>query len=226
MATHPLLAAMLAAADGAFPPVDGQAVLVPPLPGGLEAVVSFTGHAVVATALAGADLADLALDGFGAALHPEVLLRLSGAGGGVGVVDTTLVARGRGGGRLPARADLDDHPRVRHARGLRRQVRVHGDERGLVTLAEGLAGRLEVSVEADPDRQGGGAGRQLVLEALQLVPEGAPVFAAVSPGNARSLRVFLALGFQPVGSEVLIRPDRSVDKRKADDDAERDSTGA
>jgi RimJ/RimL family protein N-acetyltransferase len=33
-----------------------------------------------------------------------------------------------------------------------------------------------------------------------------PVFAAVSPGNARSLRALLACGFTPIGSEVLLRP--------------------
>jgi hypothetical protein len=33
---------------------------------------------------------------------------------------------------------------------------------------------------------------------------GTAVFAAVSPGNARSLRAFLACGFKPVASEVLI----------------------
>lgn len=209
MSPHPLLTALLAASHGAFPPVDGRAVFAPPLPDGLEAVVSFTGHAVLATGLAPANLADLAPDGFGAALQPAVLMRLAGAHGAVGTVDVTLAGRGLGGGRLPTRTDLDDHPRVRHARTLRRHVRVHGDERGLVTLAEGLAGRLEVSVAADAGRQGAaGAGRGLVLEALRLAPEGEPVFAAVSPGNARSLRVFLAVGFQPLGSEVLIRPDR------------------
>ena len=35
--------------------------------------------------------------------------------------------------------------------------------------------------------------------------ETGPVFAAVSPGNARSLRTVLALGFAPVGSEVLLQ---------------------
>jgi hypothetical protein len=30
------------------------------------------------------------------------------------------------------------------------------------------------------------------------------VFAAVSPGNARSLRSFLAAGFVPIGGEVII----------------------
>jgi hypothetical protein len=94
---------------------------------------------------------------------------MAGPRGVVGVVDATLAARGLGCGNLPARADLDDHPRVRHALSLRRRVRVHGDERGLVTLAEGLAGRLELSVEADPSwDRGAGAGKDLVLEALRL----------------------------------------------------------
>ncbi|HET7385540.1 MAG TPA: hypothetical protein VFJ19_02615 [Nocardioidaceae bacterium] len=209
MSAHPLLPALLAAARGTFPPVDGQAVFAPPLPGGLEAVVSFTGHAVLATELTQARFADLAIDGLGTALHPEVLLRLAGARGTIGVVDVTLVGHGLGGGQLPARTDLDDHARVRQARSLRRNVRVHGDDRGLVTLAEGLAGRLEMSVEADPSLQEGpGTGRELVIEALRLVPPGEPVFAAVSPGNARSMRAFLAVGFHPLGSEVLVRPDR------------------
>ncbi len=72
---------------------------MPPLPGGLEAVMSFTGHAVLAARMVRADFAGLALDGFGAALHPAVLLRLAGPRGAVGVVDATLVGRGLGGGR-------------------------------------------------------------------------------------------------------------------------------
>ncbi len=52
-------------------------------------------------------------------------------------------------------------------------------------------------------RLGTGQGRSLVRDAL--AGETGPVFAAVSPGNARSLRTFLALGFAPVGSEVLLQ---------------------
>lgn len=202
MAAHPLLAMLLAAARGVFPPVDGRAVVLPAMPGHLEAVVSFTGHAVLATSLRDSDLVGLPLDGFGAALQPAVLQRLAGPDGTIGVLDATLVAHGKGGGQLPLRTDLEDHPRVLHAASLRQQVRVHGDERGLVTLANGLAGRLEMSVEAF--HPAAGAGPALVEAALRLVPMGEPVFAAVSPGNARSLRVFLAAGFRPVGSEVLI----------------------
>lgn len=201
---HPLLSVLGAAASGRFPPADGAVVFVPPLRPGLEAVVSLTGQVYLATALAEHDFRDFALDGFGAALDPAVLLRLAGPGGTVGVVDATLVARGTGRSGPPPREDLDDHPRVAHARALREDVHVYGDGRGLVTLARGLAGRTEMSVEAEPG-QGPGVGRSLIRDALGVAAEGESVFAAVSPGNARSLRAFLSAGFQPLGSEVVVR---------------------
>jgi hypothetical protein len=70
---------------------------------------------------------------------------------------------------------------------------VYGDDRGLVTVAIGLAGRTEISVEVSAAAEKG-VGRTLIREALRLVPTGEPVFAAVAPGNARSLRAFLAEG--------------------------------
>jgi hypothetical protein len=203
---HPLLGVLLDAARDVFPPVDGRAVIVPPL-GGLEAVVSFTGHAVLATSLQPDDLAMVALDGFGAALQPDVLSRMAGPDGEVGVIDVTLTAHGLGGGALAVRDDLDDHPRVHHARAWRGDVRVFGDDRGLVTVSRGLAGRTELSVEAVATTEPG-VGRALIRNALGLVAAGEPVFAAVAPGNARSLRAFLAAGFRPIASEVLIKPGR------------------
>lgn len=203
-AAHPLLQVFLAAAAGDFPPADGQAVLLPALDDGLHAVVSLTGRAYLASSLDPSELDDLRLDGYGAALQPAVLQRLAGPHGRVDTLDTTLVAPGTGGGQLPPRHDLDGHPRVQHARALRRDVRVHGDDRGLITLARGLAGRTELSVEVTSACAG--VGRDLLRDALALVPDGEAVFAAVSPGNARSLRALLAVGFRPVGSEVIIAP--------------------
>ncbi len=191
--SHPLLGVLRSAAEGVFPPADGRAVFLPPLPRG-AAVVSLTGRVYLAT-----ERRVPGLDGFGSALRPEVLRFLAGERE-VGTLDVTLVARGSRGGGLPSRTDLDDHPRVRHARALRDDVRVYGDERGLVTVGAGLAGRTEMSVEADVP----GSGRALIREALALVAAGVPVFAAVAPGNARSLRAFLAEGFVPLGSEVII----------------------
>ncbi len=218
---HPLLDALLTAATGAFPPVDGAVTHLPPLQDGLEAIVSFTGHAFMASRLSAEDIADLEPDGFGTVLHPSVLLRMAGERGdiAVGVIDVTLVAPGTGAtaveadpgaGRVQGRTDLDDHPRVRHARSLRTDVEVFGDESGLVTIARGLAGRREMSIELFDTSTSRGEGRRLIESALGIVGTGEPVFAGVSPGNARSLRAFLACGFTPIGSEVIIRPDPEV----------------
>lgn len=200
---HPLLALLHAAADNVFPPVDGRVTVLPPFTNGWGCSVAFTGHAVVATTRPADEIAARA-DGFGGSMAPDFLRYLAGPTGFVGVIDVMLVARGTGTSALPVRTDADDHHRVRYARDLRSNVTVYGDERGLITLADGLAGRRELSVEAAETNRGWG--RALIAEAVGLVPEGELVFAAVSPGNARSLRTFLGLGFVPIGSEVLIRP--------------------
>ena len=86
-------------------------------------------------------------------------------------------------------------------------MRVLGDERGLVTIGRGLADRIELSVELTGQRRRGD-GRALIAGGLAALPAGTPVFAQVSPGNAASLRAFLAAGFVPIGSEVLLAPAR------------------
>jgi hypothetical protein len=208
-ARHALLELYLAAAVGRFPAVDGAVRVLPALAGGLEASIGFTGHAVVCTALEPAAVMSRGVDAFGGSLAPQFLCWLAGEGGQLGSLDVTLVGRGRGGGGLPRRHDLDGHPRVRLARELRSDVGIYGDERGLVTLSTGLAGRRELSIEVAGAAGGRRLGRALLGDALGLVPVGEPVFAAVAAGNARSLRAFLALGFVPIGCEVLLRPGRT-----------------
>jgi GNAT superfamily N-acetyltransferase len=205
---HPLGRILRAAAGGEFPPVDGLVDVVPPYLGGVEAVVAFTGHAVVATRLPLGALVAAGADGFAGATSIPVMTLLAGEGGTVDVLDALLVAPGTGGGTLPARTDLDDHPRVGYARAWRRDVRVFGDERGMVTLSRGLGGLLELSFEVDADRRGAGLGRGLLQVALALAPPDEPVLAAVAPGNAASLRALLAAGFTPLGSVQLVRPAR------------------
>ncbi len=158
---HPLLPVLLEAAAGRFPPDDGAVVVLPPLAPGLEAVVSLTARAYLCTALPEDEALRRGPDAYGGATDPGTLLALA-RGGTVGVLDATLVREGAGGEPvLPVRHDLDNHPRVRHARAVRRVV-VRGDERGLVTLATGLAGRRELSVQAL--RPGTGEGRSLVRD--------------------------------------------------------------
>lgn len=207
-----MLAFFLDAADGRFPPEDGSVTVLPALRPALEASVAFAGHAVIATALPPPDVLAQRPDGLGGSLTPGFLRFLAGRAGWIGSIDVTLAARGAGGEPcLAPHEGYAHHPRVRYARRLRADVRVFADERGIVTLSQGLAGRRELSIELhDPHRDGGrGFGRSLLVDALTLVPEGEPVFAAVAPGNARSLRAFLSVGFLPIGAEVLLEPDRS-----------------
>jgi hypothetical protein len=207
---HPLEEMFVQAARGCCPIVDGAAQVVPPPGDGLESSVAFTGHAVISTALPAREVITHAVDGYGGSTHQRFLSWLAGPTGWIDTIDCTMVAVGRGGGDpLPKRFDADDEPRVARARSPRAGVRVFGDARGFVTLGRGPAGRRELAVEI-PDRdQGTGVGRGLLAGALGLVPRGEPVFAAVAPGNTRSLRAFLACGLHGAGhSEVLLRPER------------------
>jgi hypothetical protein len=201
---HPLADVLREAAAGVFPPQDGAVQLLPPDAAGTCAVVSFTGHAYVLTELSADALSGLALDGYGAATHPSALLRLAGDGA-IGSLDVVLVRAGEGGtSSLAGRSDLEQHPRVQRARHHRRDVRVLGDERGFVTIGRGLVDRTELSVELLDHAHNSGAGRQLIAEGLRAIGRDELVFAQVAPGNAASLRAFLACGFRPIGSEVLI----------------------
>ena len=74
----------------------------------------------------------------------------------------------------------------------------------MATVSNGIAGLTEISFELDPAQRGRGAGSKLVADVLGLVPAGELVLACVSPGNAASLRAFLAAGYVPVGAEALL----------------------
>jgi hypothetical protein len=199
-----------ATADGVFPPLDGIVEVVPrPTPLRLEAVVEFTAHAVVATSLSPTEVLAQGYDAYGGIVSPDFLRWLAQPGGEIGCHDAVLVRQGTGHSTLPARSDLDDHPRVVASRRRRTEVTVYGNERGLITVGRGLANRWETSVELFEATPGSrGAGRALIAEAVGHVPGNEPVFASVAPGNAASLRAFLACGFVPIGAEVIIHPGR------------------
>jgi hypothetical protein len=211
---HPVGRLLSEAADGRFPPVDGGWHRVPQWRPGLSAVLAFTGHAVFAVddRVSVETLAALGADGFGGATHPRLVSTLAGPNGWIDSLDLVLIASGTGG-RTPLvpRPDLSSLPRVRHAAEIRDDVEVWGPAPGtghygaVVTLSRGMGGLAEMSVELPSEPHGRGLGRELVAEARRLVPAGDTLVAAVAPGNAASVRAFLAAGFRPVGSVQLFR---------------------
>jgi hypothetical protein len=206
---EPLLAALWSAAAGRFPAADGATEVLPSPPGPSDAVVGFTGHHVVA---AGVDpdeiLAHLLTDDVGAAMDVRFLAWLGERlDAEPGMLDAVLAAE-----PLIAEPPVPlievaptAHPRVQRAGRYRTDLRVFEDERhgSVVTIGRGLARRLEVSIEVEPGGRGAGSGRALAVAARVLGPADEPLFAQVSPGNAASLRAFLAAGYRPIGSEVL-----------------------
>lgn len=202
------------AALGRFPPPDGSITVVPPdRTTGLHAVLSFTAHAVVVTDLDRHAVLATGIDAYGHATDPSVLLALAGEQRACDVLDVSLARRGAGVGidqpdvhGLRETDEHDDHPRVRYARRLRRDVRVFADDTGLITLGRGIGGRTELGLELFDGTAGRGLGASLIRRAIGLVPPDRWLFAACAPGNARSLRALLAADFVPFGSEVLIHP--------------------
>jgi GNAT superfamily N-acetyltransferase len=189
-------------------PADPWLELVPPPSPGRAAVAAFPAHFVIA-----ADVDRPWIDSlipevdFAAPLGPPFLraleqrLTLT-----AGTIDAVLLAEPLAGDPpidlTPVRES--DHPRVRRARRHRTDLRIWTTAYGVLMLGRGVAGRWESAVEVHEGARNRGHGRALASAARHLVPDGRPVWGQVAPGNAASLRVFLAAGYIPVGAEVLL----------------------
>jgi GNAT superfamily N-acetyltransferase len=199
------------AATGRFPPADGSVTVVPqPSPRDCG-VIDFTAHAIVfADVDPGWVTAQLPPGDLSAAVSPPFLSALGQATGrsahGIDVLFVAAALTGCPPLELIPDADLA-HPRIARARAYRDDVRAWQADGGLVTVGLGVAGRWEVAVEVKPGYRGRGLGRLLAQSARHLVPAGEPLWAQVAPGNAASVRAFLAAGFVPVGAEALLSRD-------------------
>ena len=196
-----------AAARGSYPPDDWTVQVVPAV-GPRAYVAAFTGHHVVAAdvgadeVLAQADPDDIAWPANTRFLH-WLGDRVGAAR--VGHHDVVLSAMGTGRGTEVAELELPgSNPRVERSRRLRRDLRFLGDDDAMVILGRGVDDRLEVAIEISSGLRGVGTGRRLLAGALDAADEGEVVFGQVAPGNARSLRCFLAAGFTPIGLEVVL----------------------
>jgi GNAT superfamily N-acetyltransferase len=198
-----------AAARGVLPPADGSTTVVPQACERDAGVLAFTAHAVVFTDEDPEWVYDAlratGCDMLAAPMNPRFLAAfIERTGRTAETIDAMLV-----GGPLPgeppvALREIEDgaHPRIVYARGRRDDVRAWTTDGGVLVTGRGIGGRLEVSVEVDAAVRHRGLGRSLVRAARHVVTE--PLWAQVAPGNARSMRTFLAAGYRPVGAEALL----------------------
>jgi GNAT superfamily N-acetyltransferase len=198
-----------AAARGVLPPADGRTTVVPQDCARDAGVLAFTAHAVVFTDedpdWIHRALRAVEVDALAAPMNPRFLAAFAERTGRTSeTIDAMLVAAPLPGAAPLALEEIGDagHSRVVYARGRRDEVRAWAAEGGVLVTGRGVGGRLEVSVEVDEEARQRGLGRALVTAARHLAGE--PLWAQVAPGNARSLRAFLAAGYRPVGSELLL----------------------
>jgi hypothetical protein len=193
-------------------PGDPWLSVVPQPASRAAAVVAFPGHIVVAADVppewVHAQLPEVDLS---APLNPPFLAALCARlGRRVNNIDLVMLAEPAAGEptvELELVEDAD-HPRVRRARRYRDALQVWRSTAampgGVLILGRGLAGRWEAAIEVDEESRNAGLGRGLASAARHLVPDGRPVWAQIAPGNAASVRAFLAAGYQPVGAEALL----------------------
>ncbi|MFI7387134.1 GNAT family N-acetyltransferase [Streptomyces sp. NPDC049813] len=201
-----------AVARGDFPAADGRTTVVRQECARDAGVLAFTAHTVVVTdepeSWVRAALAAVECDPLAASMNARFLSAFMDRTGRVhDTVDLLTVAAALPGDPPLALRALRDrgHPRVVRALARRDDVRVWETDGGVLVLGRGLGGRWEAAIEVAERARHRGLGRQLALAARHLVPAG-HVWSQQSPGNARSVRVFQAAGYRPVGSEALLLP--------------------
>jgi hypothetical protein len=194
------LAAIISDVEAGFPvPADVPYLTVPQPGPRAAAVCAFTGVSVIAADVDPAWVADqLPADDLSAPLNPPFLHALEHKlGRRVNNIDLVLLAAPQPGPPPLALREVtaSTHPRVRRAQRYRDEVRVWETEsgRGVVILGRGLA-----------EARGRGVGRTLAMAARHFLPEDRLVWAQIAPGNAASVRAFLAAGYDPIGAEALL----------------------
>jgi hypothetical protein len=203
------LAALLdGVAAGRYPSADGSVTILPQPSPRDSGVIALTGHSVVFTDIDPAWVRGQLPPGdlSGPLLPPFLQALCAQAGRRVNNIDMLCVAAPLPG---PPQLALTQetragHPRLARALRYRDDVLACDTPGGMVLVGRGVAGRWEVAVEVEPGYRGKGLGRELAAAARHLVPENAPIWAQIAPGNAASVRAFLAAGYRPVGAEALL----------------------
>ncbi|WP_131737349.1 GNAT family N-acetyltransferase [Actinomadura roseirufa] len=207
MTVVPVLADLLAEAAQGRPPLPDHGPTIVPQPSSRDAgIIAFTGHNVIFADVPADWLRSRLTPGdLAAPLNPPFLRALERRmDRRVDNIDVLALAHPLDGPPSLPLNEITDHrtPRLDRARRFRDDVRAWTCPGGVLILGHGVAGRLEIAVEIDPAARGRGLGRALARTARHLSRE--PLWAQIAPGNAASIRAFLAAGFTPIGAEALL----------------------
>jgi GNAT superfamily N-acetyltransferase len=204
------LADILAAASRGHMPRPGAGPTIVPQPSPRDAgVIAFTGHSVI-FADVGEDWirSRLPEDDLSSSLNPPFLRaleeRMNRRVDNVDLLALATPCRDRPSVPL-TEVTAAHHPRVERARRFRDDVRAWTCPGGILIIGRGVAERWEVAIEVDPASRGRGLGRTLARAARHLTTHS--LWAQIAPGNAASVRSFIAAGYVPMGAEVLLTPD-------------------
>ncbi len=215
LATEALLGEILTeAAAGRFPPPDGGVTILPQPSERDAGVLGFTAHAIIFTDADPDWVKGQLIQGdLAAPLNAAFLNALATATNRkAGSLDILCVAESLPGPppvKLTAQP-ASTHSRVLRALNYRDEVQTWRADGGIVLIGRGVAGRLETAIEVEADHRNQGLGRRLATAARHLVPPETDLWAQIAPGNAASVRAFLAAGFVPVGAEVLLAAQRDI----------------
>ncbi len=175
---------------------------------GTEMVLAFPGLNVIVTTLEPEWVQEqLPVEDLSLPLNPPFLRAMEHrTGRRVNNIDLLTLAPRLPGAPPPGLTKVTDtdHPRVRRALRYRTDVAVYQAEGGVLVIGRGVGGRWEAAVEVAEHARGKGLGRRLALAARHLVGDDRPIWAQIAPGNAASVRAFLAAGYAPVGAEALL----------------------
>jgi len=195
-------------AAGKYPPPDGSVTILPQPSRRDAGVIAFTAHSVVFLDLDPAWIRGQLPPGdlSGPLLPPFLQAVCAATGRRANSTDLLCVATPRPGSPaiMLTQAMTSDHPRIARALRHRDGVRVWETPGAGGSSGRGVADRWEVALEVEPGYRGKGLGRELAIAARHLVPEGTHLWAQIAPGNAASVRAFLAAGFRPVGAEAQL----------------------
>ncbi|MCP2356461.1 GNAT superfamily N-acetyltransferase [Nonomuraea thailandensis] len=200
---------IIAGAESGRTPEPGAGPTIVPQPSPHDAgVIAFTGHNVIYADVGESWIRSRIPEGdLSAPLNPPFLRDLEErTGRRVDTIDMLALGGPCAGDPPIDLAEVTDaaHPRVRRAHRRRAEVRVWTCPGGLLVVGRGVAGRWEVGIEVEPAGRGRGLGRALARAARHLVAR--PLWAQIAPGNAASVRAFLAAGYVPIAAEALLVP--------------------